>query len=274
MEILPIICAFLTISVLGLLFGVGLSFAARFFAVKKDERLEKVEQILPQINCGACGFAGCAAYAAAITGSDAALDLCTPGGEEVAKKLAQIMGREHAYNAERKVTQVHCRGGRGSAVYRFTYRGIADCTALYLLGGGDKECPYGCLGQGSCVRVCPVDAIDYDDIGLVRVNRNRCIGCGKCVEVCPTKVMKFIPADADYLVACNSTDPLSMTKGYCSVGCIACKICEKKSPDGGYKVVDYLSRIDYTVKGDRAEAARKCPPKCIIENRYPDERGV
>jgi electron transport complex protein RnfB len=269
-DILAILYAFLTISVLGIIFGLGLTVAARFFTVVKNEKLEQVEQILPQINCGACGFAGCAAYAAAVVGTQAALDLCTPGGEVVAKKLAAIMGKVFSFNADRKMTQVHCRGGRDRAVNTFTYRGLQDCTALYLIGGGNKLCRYGCLGQGSCVRVCPVDAISCDSIGLVSVDPEKCIACGKCIDVCPTKVMRWIPRSADFIVACNSVEPGPVTKRACTVGCTACKICEKRSPEGGYNVVEYLSYIDYTQKGDRAEAARKCPPHCIVENRLCD----
>ncbi|HEQ71843.1 MAG TPA: RnfABCDGE type electron transport complex subunit B, partial [Spirochaetia bacterium] len=166
----PILAALGTISGLGILFGIGLTVASRFFHVEKDERLEKIEQILPQINCGACGFAGCAAYAGAIVGGDAALTLCTPGGEETARKLAEIMGRAmESTGAVRRVTQVHCRGGREQAVYTFDYHGLNECAALFMLGGGNKQCKYGCLGLGSCVRVCPVDAIAYDDNGLVWV---------------------------------------------------------------------------------------------------------
>jgi hypothetical protein len=51
---------------------------------------------------------------------------------------------------------------------------------------------------------------------------------------------------------------------HCSVGCIACNICVKRSPEGGFTVENNLSSIDYSQKGDRTAAAEKCPPKCII----------
>ena len=78
--------------------------------------------------------------------------------------------------------------------------------------------------------------------------------------------MKMIPYEADYIVACNSNDKGAVTKKNCSVGCIGCKLCEKKSPDGGFIVEDYLARIDYTATGERLNAAQVCPPKCIILN--------
>ncbi|RPJ04021.1 MAG: RnfABCDGE type electron transport complex subunit B [Spirochaetaceae bacterium] len=261
-----IFLAVASVASLGIVFGILLSIAARFFAVQKDQRLEAIEKILPQVNCGACGFAGCASYAAALVGGETAITLCTPGGAEVAHKIADILELEKPVLGEKKITQVHCKGGKGTAQYTCEYSGVKDCNALFLLGGGNKACKYGCLGMGSCIKVCPVDAIDYDHTGLVVVNKKKCIGCGKCIEVCPTKVMKFIPKKADYIVACNSKDSGPATKKTCSVGCIGCKICEKKSPEGGFVVTDYLSVIDYSKTGERGEAADKCPPKCIIRN--------
>ena len=256
----------LAVSGLGAVFGLLLSIASRYLHVTRDKQLEEVEAALPQLNCGACGYAGCAAYARAVKEADAAIDLCTPGGEETARKLASILGREMSYSQDRPVTQVHCRGGRGTARYAFTYSGLRDCTALYLLGGGDKVCTYGCLGQGSCIKVCPVDCIAYDGQGLVWVDKERCIACGKCIEVCPTKVMRFIPKSADVIVACNSHDSGAATKNACTVGCTGCKLCEKRSPEGGFVVTDYLSTIDYQAQGDRRPAEEKCPPRCIIPN--------
>ncbi len=268
MNLLRVLCAFASISGLGILFGIGLAIASKLLAVKKDELLEKLEKVLPGLNCGACGFAGCAAYAGAVAGGEVALTLCTPGGEQVAKQFAEILGVELSLDAAaKKVAQVLCRGGKGTAEYSFEYKGIEDCNALYLLYGGNKVCKFGCLGKGSCIKVCPVDAIDYDEIGLVWVNKDKCIGCGKCIEVCPTGVMQFIPSDADFFVACNSTDKGPRVKKYCKVGCIGCKICSKKSPEGGFVVENYLARIDYNQAGERKQAAVACPPKCIIMNK-------
>jgi electron transport complex protein RnfB len=270
---LPILYAFASVAGLGLIFGVGLAFASRLLYVRKDERLEAIEAALPGANCGACSFPGCAAYAAAIVGGEVALDACTVGGVETAKKIAGVMGVEYAGSAGQKmVTQVHCRGGRNNAQYGFEYEGVEDCNALYALYGGNKLCKFGCLGLGSCIRVCPVDAIHYDDQGLVWVNKEICISCGQCLKVCPTGVMRWVPYEADLIVACNSTDKGGAVRKYCKVGCIACKLCEKKSPEGGYHVEDNLSRIDYQVSGERKEGAAACPTKCIIENDVHDRR--
>jgi H+/Na+-translocating ferredoxin:NAD+ oxidoreductase subunit B len=261
---MTILFAFLVVGLLGALLGIGLGFASKALAVQKDKRLERIEAVLPGLNCGACGYAGCASYAEAVAGEDAPLTLCSPGGADAAAGLGTIMGVEVEISEAKKVAQVHCRGGRDVSEYEFEYNGLQDCNALYLLYGGDKICKTSCLGLGTCVRVCPVDAIVYDDAGKVWVDKDTCISCGKCIEVCPTAVMKWVPYDADYIVACNNTEPAKLVRKYCKVGCIACKICEKKSPEGGFTVENNLSSINYETTGDRSEAAQKCPPNCII----------
>jgi Na+-translocating ferredoxin:NAD+ oxidoreductase RNF subunit RnfB len=252
---------------LGILLGLGLAVASRLLAVRKDERVEAIEKALPGSNCGACGFAGCAAYAAEIVGGEVALDMCTVGGPNVARQIAEIMGSDYeAVETVKQVPQVHCRGGGEAAQRAFEYSGVTDCVALNALFGGNRTCKYGCLGLGSCIAVCPVDAIYYDSEGLVWVHKDICIACGQCVKICPTGVMQWLPHSADYLVACNSKDKGGKVRKYCKVGCIACKICEKKSPEGGYRIEDNLSRIDYQISGDRSEGAEACPTKCIVRN--------
>lgn len=265
MLLLKILYAFLAVGILGGLLGAALAVAAKFFSVSKDERIAQVEEALPGANCGACGYAGCAAYAEAIAAGEAPLTLCGPGGAETANKVASIMGVEVEVSDRKMVTQVHCRGNKKTSVYAFEYKGIKDCNALYAMFQGDKECKFTCLALGSCMKVCPVDAIHYDSAGRVYVDKDACISCGKCVEVCPTGVMQFIPYDADYIVACNSTDKGAAVRKYCSVGCIGCKLCEKKSPEGGFVVENFLATIDYEKNGDRTEAAKGCPPKCIVK---------
>jgi electron transport complex protein RnfB len=264
---LRILYAFASVAGLGLLLGVGLAFASRLLAVKKNEKIANLEQILPGLNCGACGYAGCASYAEAIAAEeDVSLTLCAPGGGETAQKLAEIMGVEVSASLEKRVAQVHCRGGRETAQYAFAYEGVRDCNALYALYGGNKICKHGCLGLGSCIAVCPVNAIAVESQGLVWVDRDRCISCGKCLAVCPSGVMRWVPFGADVIVACSSVDKGRDVRKYCSVGCFACKICEKKSPEGGFRVEDNLARIDYDQKGERESAASACPAKCIIAN--------
>ncbi|MBN2739251.1 MAG: RnfABCDGE type electron transport complex subunit B [Spirochaetales bacterium] len=256
-----------TVGGLGIAFGVILAVSSKLLAVEKDERVERLENVLPGLNCGICGYAGCASYAEALTQNETEFTKCAPGGEKAAKAIAEVLGVSIDVNMVKKVAQVHCRGGKTTAQYVFDYQGVKDCNALFAMHGGNKACPYGCLGQGSCIAVCPVNAISYDADGLVWVDKEKCISCEKCVSVCPTHVIKMIPYDADVLVACNSIDKGPVVKKYCSVGCIGCKICSKQSPEGGFVVDNFLAVIDYSQKGDREAAMEKCPSHCIIRNK-------
>ena len=264
MEFARILYSFASVAGIGLVLGIGLAIAGKLLAVARDERLEAIEAALPGINCGACGFAGCSSYAEAIAAGEEDLTLCSPGGPDAAAELAGIMGAEVQTGLRKMVAQVHCSGGCDTAKYVFEYKGIRDCNALAALAGGNKACKYGCLGLGTCMTVCPVDAIGYDDSGLVVVDREVCISCEKCIEVCPTAVMQMLPYDADYMVACNSRDKGPVTKRACTVGCIGCKMCNKQSPEGGFEIEDFLAHIDYDAAGSREEAVEKCPPQCIV----------
>ncbi|MBI9106037.1 MAG: RnfABCDGE type electron transport complex subunit B [Spirochaetales bacterium] len=260
-----VLYAFLSVGILGGLLGLALAFAARIFAVKKDKRIEEVEGVLPSINCGACGYPGCSGYAEAIINEDADMTLCSPGGADVATKIGEIMGVEVSVSGEKLVAQIHCRGTNETSLKKYEYKGIEDCNAMHSAFGGDKICPYGCLGLGSCIKVCPVDAIVKTEYGYLDIDKDKCIACGKCIDVCPTGVIKMIPYRAREIVACNSTDKGGAVRKYCSVGCIGCKMCEKKSPEGGFKVDNFLASIDYNAEGSRAEAVEVCPAKCIID---------
>ena len=250
--------------ILGGLFGLGLAVASKFLSVQKDKRIESAAAVLPGLNCGSCGYAGCDAYAEAVVLEEEKIDLCKPGGSDTHEGLGGIMNIAVGSAADKQVARVHCRGGIGTAIYTYDYDGLEDCNAAVRLYGGGKKCSFGCLGHGSCAKVCPVDAIAKTDDGLVRVDPDLCISCEKCVDICPTGVMKMVPYSADMIVACNSTDKGAVVKKYCGVGCIGCKRCEKKSPEGGFVVENFLARIDYSQTGERTEAKETCPTNTIV----------
>lgn len=267
MILIKILFSFISVTLIGGVLGIGLAIAARILAVTKDEKVSKVEEILPGANCGACGFPGCSGYAEGIVNEEADITLCSPGGPEVLKKIADLMGMEAEAAGEKMVAQVHCRGNRDTSTYAFNYLGLNDCNAMQSMYNGDKDCKYGCLAGGSCIKVCPVDAISRDKSNRIWVDKDLCISCEKCVTVCPTAVMKMIPYSADVIVACNSLDKGGKVKKYCSVGCIGCKICEKKSVEGGFLVENFLATIDYDKDGDRIAALQACPAKCIVSSK-------
>lgn len=256
-----IISAVLVVGITGLVFGLILALAAVIFAVKKDERIDQIAEVLPGANCGACGFAGCSAYAAAIVEDGAVLNACSVGKAPVAEKIGEIMGCE-AGNVEEMVATVLCGGNCEKASDKYIYEGVADCNAAVRLSGGAKDCEYGCLGLGNCVKACIFDAISIVD-GIAVVDKEKCTGCGKCREACPKKVIDLVPKSAKAVVLCNNTAKGTAVNKYCKAGCIGCMLCEKNCPEGAVKVENFLAKIDYAKCTGCGVCAEKCPKNVI-----------
>ncbi len=106
-----IVISTLSISILGLVFGVILAYAAKKLKVEIDPRIEQIEEILPGANCGGCGYAGCTAYAKALVQADVSITACAPGGQEISDKIAKILGQDAA-EGESKVAKVRCMGDK------------------------------------------------------------------------------------------------------------------------------------------------------------------
>ncbi|MBI3815048.1 MAG: RnfABCDGE type electron transport complex subunit B [Nitrospinae bacterium] len=261
--------AIIGLGILGLIFGISLSLASKKFFVKLDPREEAVLKALPGTNCGACGFPGCAGLARAIIKGEAAANGCTSGGAEVIKNVSRIMGVE-AVVKEKEVAVIMCKGGRKEAMDRFRYIGVHDCKAAAMIAGGNKACAYGCLGLGTCERVCPFDAIKMDDNYLPVVDEEKCTGCTLCAVNCPKVIIKMIPISNKIHIRCNSLDKGAVTRKNCTVGCIACRKCEKVCPIGAITVENNLAVINPL----KCDNCRKCVPVCptdTIENYFGGE---
>lgn len=240
------------------IFGLGLAFAAKKFAVKTDPRVEQVMDVLAHAHCGACGYAGCEQYAEEVVNNpDVSPNLCIPAGARGAEAIALITGKK-AEAGEPKFARIMCQGGWSKSVKRFKYEGVQDCRAAVLAGGGDKSCAYGCLGYGTCAQVCPFDAITMDMEHLPVVDITKCTGCRKCEAACPKKVIEVLPASRAVLVTCHSKDKGVDTKKNCQVGCIACGICVKVCPFDAPSLENNLSRINL----DKCRVCGLCVPKC------------
>ncbi|MHC5034978.1 MAG: RnfABCDGE type electron transport complex subunit B [Planctomycetota bacterium] len=249
--------------VLGVLFSLGLVLAARAFHVEEDERIEHALDLLPGINCGGCGYAGCRSYAEAVVeGED--VTLCTAGGPDVAHALAELMGVEVG-EVHKLRAVVHCQGGRSRCGDRFEYVGERDCRAAHITSGGPKKCLLGCLGLGTCAEACPYDAISMSEERLPVIDPEKCTACGICVRVCPRDLISLLPAQYRIYLGCSTHDRGKAVKDICSVGCIACGLCVKNDPNGAIKLVDLLPVLDYEkAGGDFTKAAEVCPADCFV----------
>ncbi len=263
MNIQAIITAVTVIAVLGMILGIFLGIAAKAFYVKTDPREDKIISALPGNNCGGCGYPGCSGLAAAIVKGEAAVNACPVGGEAVAKNVAAIMGVE-AGSSVRMCAFVKCAGDCQKAGRDYEYEGEKDCRMVALLpAGGDKSCAYGCLGYGSCVSVCPFDAIHIKN-GIAVVDKEACKACGKCIEACPKKLIELVPYGASYAVACSSKDKGPDVMKKCKAGCIGCGICKKNCPKEAIEVSDLLAHIDQDKCEKCGVCAEKCPKKAIV----------
>lgn len=252
----------LAIGAIGLFFGAVLAFASIIFKVEKDERIDQITEILPGANCGGCGYAGCSALAQAIVENGAPITACNLMTPQKAEQIAAIMGVE-AGEIIKKIAVVRCSGTCDKCADKCEIYGIDDCYTAASLGTGPKECEYGCMGLGSCVKVCPEDAISIAD-GIAVIDKDKCIGCGKCVGTCPKNIIELIQDKRTAIVKCASKDKGVVVKNYCSAGCIGCKICEKKCPKQAIAVIDNLAKIDYNNCVGCGICAKECP-KGVIE---------
>jgi len=252
------------VGVLGALYGIVLAFASKKFELKVDKKIVLMDDVLPGVNCGACGYPGCNAYAKAIYEEGEKIDKCAPGGNSVIEMLANIMGVQ-ASKKEKKVALIKCSsGGENKTNYKFDYHGIANCSAILGLGHGNNVCKYGCVGGNSCSDVCTFGAIKIDEKNNKFVDRELCTGCGACVTECPLDLIQLVSISKKVHVICSSFDKGVVSRKSCgSVSCIGCRICERKCPVGAIIIKNNLAVIDFEKCTSCGICAKVCPTKVI-----------
>jgi electron transport complex protein RnfB len=159
--------ALLLMAVLALVLGAILGFAAICYQTQDDPLVEKIDAILPQTQCGQCGFPGCKPYAAAMAEGQADINQCPPGGEEGIHKLADLLGVAFKpLNAE---------------------NGTEKLKSVALI---DENT---CIGCTLCIQACPVDAILGAAKHMHTVLTQECTGCELCIEPCPVDCISLVP---------------------------------------------------------------------------------
>ena len=260
--VLGVIIATVIVGVTGCLIGFFLCFSSFNFKIDVDERETAVLEALPGNNCGGCGYAGCSGLASAIVKGEAPVNQCPVGGEPVGKEIASIMGVDAGVSVH-KVAYVKCNGTCENAKTKYEYTGVEDCNEMsFVPGNGPKSCSYGCLGYGSCVKACPFDAIHIVD-GVALVDKEACKACGKCVVTCPRQIIELIPYQATEMVTCSNKDKGKAVMDVCSVGCIACHLCEKNCESDAIHVIDDLAVINQSKCIGCQVCVTKCPKKTI-----------
>lgn len=246
----------------GMLIGAGLSYAAQKFAVHLNPVEEEIIKLLPGANCGACGIpGGCAGYAEALASGRAAVGKCPVLEPETNKRIAGLLGRE-VVEKERTTAVIFCGGGE-NCKDKFVYEGIEDCSVAAGYFGGGKECDWGCLGLGTCAKVCPFGAIRWSRGAVPVIDEEKCASCGICVTACPKKLIHIIPCRFRYHVRCASWDKGARVRQICLPGCIGCNICVKICPKNDIILENNLAKMKYVACDNCGLCEQKCPTKTI-----------
>ncbi|WP_258104362.1 RnfABCDGE type electron transport complex subunit B [Marinoscillum sp. MHG1-6] len=262
---------FLALAILGgltLVLAITLVFANKQLYVYEDPRIDKVEEMLPHANCGACGFPGCRPFGEALVAGKVLPGKCTVGTSEAREKIAQYLdislGEE-----EKRVARLACAGGANVARNKANYNGLPSCQAASLISGGGKGCFWGCIGFGDCEAVCEFDAIQMDGHGLPVVNSDKCTACGDCVEVCPKGLFSLEPVSHKLWVACKNLEFGDKVLEDCEVGCTACGKCVVDAAPNLIEMINNLPVIDYGANRQGKEAIDRCATGAIV---WLDER--
>jgi len=249
---------------MALVFGLGLSYADKKFKTDEDPRLRELIDTLPSVNCGGCGYPGCANFAQALLSNEAKPEDCPVGGNNTIQAVGALLGIE-VKELVRQSAFIRCAGGESNSSFRYKYYGLHSCSAIMqLAAGGSKSCDYGCLGGGSCKAACDFDAVVMKD-GIAKIDKNKCTACGMCVPACPRGLIVMVPHKSSVRVACNSHDEAKVVRAGCKVGCINCRICEKVCGFAAIKSYNLLAEVDYERCTECGLCVTKCPTKCIVD---------
>lgn len=162
----PLLAAVVSMVGLGVVFGALLGFAAVRFKTEGNPIVDQINDILPQTQCGQCGFPGCRPYAEAIANADEAINKCPPGGEAGIHALADLLDVE--------------------AIPLDEEHGEENVTAVAYIREDE------CIGCTKCIQACPVDAILGAAKQMHTVIISECTGCDLCVEPCPVDCIDML----------------------------------------------------------------------------------
>lgn len=181
-----LVIAILALSILALICGAILGYAAKRFFVTGDPIVDRIDAILPQSQCAQCGYPGCKPYAQAVGEQGEAINKCAPGGELVMLKIAELLGVE---------PQPIGDDALAAPVKKVAYI--------------DED---NCIGCVKCIQVCPVDAIVGATRAMHTVITDACTGCDLCVAPCPTNCITMITKEELRALKFKSLSAISISQ--------------------------------------------------------------
>lgn len=168
---MSIVIAVLTVALIAALFGLLLGFASVKFHVEGDPVVDKIDALLPQTQCGQCGYPGCRPYAEAIASGEANINQCPPGGESTMLALSELLGLEPVPLDEE-------------------HDDMPEKTVVTI----DENI---CIGCTLCIQACPVDAILGAAKQMHTILEDECTGCNLCIPPCPVDCIYIKPVKVE-----------------------------------------------------------------------------
>jgi electron transport complex protein RnfB len=194
---MEIISALIVMMTIALVSGGLLGFAQARFRMEGNPVVDSINLLLPQTQCGQCGYAGCLPYSEAIAAGDS-INKCPPGGEQTIQHLAELLGRD-------KIPLT------------------SDLTEIeHLVVIREPEC----IGCTLCIQACPVDAIIGAPQMTHTVIPELCTGCDLCIEPCPVDCIDIHePGPTSSVESWPEPDPMQASQP-----CINCTYCSEACP--------------------------------------------
>lgn len=260
----------LVLTVVAVIAALILYFVASKFKLKPDIMASKIAEVLPQANCGACGCAGCSAFAqncAKANEEEFANLYCPVGGAKVMNKVAEIKGMSVA-DKPAQVAVLRCQGTCEAAPAKIIYDEIYSCKMANQISVGISGCPNGCLHLGDCVKVCKFGALSFDEkTQMPVIDMKKCVACGACVKACPRglfEIRELSSAGGVLYVACRNTQKGAIARKNCAKACIGCQKCAKINPE--IVVENNLSVIPNSVNPTdwQEQLVKNCPTGAIV----------
>lgn len=260
-----ILTALVVLGVIALIAAIVLYVCSKRFAVDEDPRIGEVAALLPQANCGGCGYAGCSGMAGALVkaadgGSLEGLS-CPVGGSETMQKIASVLGMTVEAGVPR-IAVVRCQGDCSKRSQIAAYDGLRTCRAMNACGMGETACGYGCLGCGDCAEACSFGGIKINqNTMLPEVDPALCTACGACAKACPRGIIELRPRgpkDRRLYVGCVNKDRGPAAVKACGASCIGCGKCVKEC---GFEAISVENNVAY-IDPSKCRMCRKCEKAC------------
>jgi len=261
-----ILYTILSLTAIGIVAAVVIYFVSKKFAVQEDDRIGKVEGVLPSTNCGGCGQPGCHAFAKAVVEAGDLSSLhCPVGGNAVMKQVAEILGIQ-AVERDPYIAVVRCSGSFEYRKKTNVYDGTESCKIAAALYSGDTGCAYGCLGMADCVEVCDFEAMYMDEkTGLPVVIEDKCTACNACVKECPKGILELWPKgkkNQRVYIACLNEEKGSTARKECAVACSGCSKCFEACRYDAITMNNSLALID----PEKCKLCMECVDTCDVHN--------